>query len=216
MTGETRTVLLWRHGQTEWNAANRFQGQTDVPLDPTGAAQAERAARLLAALRPDRLVASDLRRAVDTAGALASVTGLDVAVDPRLRERNGGAWEGLLGREIAERYPEAYAAWRAGEDVAPAGGESYADVAARAVPAVEAALEKVPAGGTLVLATHGGTARATIGRFIGLATDQWEALGPLANCNWSVLAASPGGRVGWRLLEHNAGTLPEPVLGDDR
>ena len=86
--------MLWRHGQTTWNAERRFQGQSDIPLDATGQAQAERAARLLAGLRPDMIVSSDLSRAASTAAPLAQLTGLDVILDKDLRERHGGQWEG--------------------------------------------------------------------------------------------------------------------------
>ena len=71
--------------------------------------------------------------------------------------------------------------------------------------------------GVLVAVTHGGTARATIGHLLGLTPDQWRVLGGLANACWSVLsAAGPPDATRWRLTEHNAGTLPEPVVGDDR
>jgi probable phosphoglycerate mutase len=72
--------------------------------------------------------------------------------------------------------------------------------------------EKLPDDGTLVVVSHGGTIRTTIGRLLGLEACFWESLGGLSNCCWSVLGE---GARGWRLLEHNAGTLPEPVLGDD-
>jgi len=100
---------LWRHGQTTWNAEHRFQGQSDIPLDETGHAQAERAARLLAALRPDLIVSSDLSRAVSTAAPLARLAGLEVILDKDLRERSGGSWEGLTDTEIRERYPDEHA-----------------------------------------------------------------------------------------------------------
>ena len=76
--------MLWRHGQTTWNAEHRFQGQTDIPLDETGEAQAEYAARRLATLRPDAIFASDLSRALQTAAPLARLTGLPVAADKGL------------------------------------------------------------------------------------------------------------------------------------
>ena len=91
---EAKRLVLLRHGQTIWNVEHRFQGHTDIPLDETGAAQAERAGRLLAGLRPDAIVSSDLGRAVATAQPLAKLTGLVVSIDKDLRERSGGRWEG--------------------------------------------------------------------------------------------------------------------------
>ncbi len=77
---------------------------------------------------------------------------------------------------------------------------------------VQDAVDRLPDEGTLVVVSHGGTIRMAIGRLIGLEPHSWEALGGLSNCCWSVLGE---GYRGWRLEEHNAGTLPEPVIGDD-
>ncbi|MCF2530667.1 histidine phosphatase family protein [Yinghuangia soli] len=212
MSGGGRRVLLWRHGQTTWNVERRFQGQTDIPLTETGVQQARRAARLLAALEPDAIVASDLSRAAATAGELAQLTGLSVTLDEGLRETYAGHWQGLTNKEIEARFPEQFAAWRRGEPVRRGDGELETEVADRAVPAIARAVEKLPEDGTLVVVSHGGAIRCAIGRMIGLDEGSWGSLGALSNCCWSVLG--PGAR-GWRLLEHNAGTLPEPVLGDE-
>ncbi|KAB7850097.1 histidine phosphatase family protein [Streptomyces mobaraensis NBRC 13819 = DSM 40847] len=210
--GRGRRIVLWRHGQTAWNVERRFQGTTDIELTETGVAQARRAARLLAAMKPDAVVASDLRRAAGTAAELAALTGLEITHDAGLRETYAGAWQGLTHEEISERFGEQYAAWKRGEPVRRGGGELETEVAERAAPVVLAHADRLPDGGTLVVVSHGGTIRTTIGRLLGLDPLSWEALGGLSNCCWSVLGE---GARGWRLLEHNAGTLPEPVLGDD-
>ncbi|MFE1408045.1 histidine phosphatase family protein [Streptomyces sp. NPDC058770] len=207
-----RKIVLWRHGQTAWNLEHRFQGSTDIPLTETGVGQARRAARLLASLKPHAIVASDLRRAAATAAELAALTGMDVAHDAGLRETYAGAWQGLTHEEIVGRYGEEYAAWKRGEPVRRGGGELETEVADRAAPVVLEHADKLPDSGTLVVVSHGGTIRTTIGRLLGLESHHWEGLGGLSNCCWSVLGE---GARGWRLLEHNAGTLPEPVLGDD-
>ena len=212
MAGRGRRIVLWRHGQTAWNLERRFQGTMDIELTEEGVAQARRAARLLAALGPDAIVSSDLKRAADTAAELAAVTGLEVVHDQGLRETYAGVWQGLTHEEIIERYGEEYAAWKRGEPVRRGGGELETEVADRAAPVVERSADKLPDGGVLVVVSHGGTIRTTIGRLLGLDPRSWEALGGLTNCCWSVLGE---GARGWRLLEHNAGTLPEPVLGDD-
>ncbi|MFD4996518.1 histidine phosphatase family protein [Streptomyces buecherae] len=210
--GRGRRIVLWRHGQTAWNLERRFQGSTDIELTETGVAQARRAARLLAALNPDAIIASDLRRAAATAAELAALTGLEVTHDPALRETYAGQWQGLTHDEIMARFGDQYAAWKRGEPVRRGGGELETEVADRAAPFVLAMADKLPDDGTLVVVSHGGTIRTTIGRLIGLDPHTWESLGGLTNCCWSVLGE---GARGWRLLEHNAGTLPEPVLGDD-
>ncbi|MFE5400670.1 histidine phosphatase family protein [Streptomyces sp. NPDC056580] len=211
-TGRGRRVILWRHGQTSWNVERRFQGSTDVPLTETGVEQARRAARLLASLRPDAIVSSDLQRAADTAAELAALTGLEVIREEGLRETYAGVWQGLTHDEIISRYGQEYAAWKRGEAIRRGGGELETEVADRAAPVVLRHTEKLPEDGTLVVVSHGGTIRTTIGRLLGIEAPHWESLGGLSNCCWSVLGE---GARGWRLLEHNAGTLPEPVLGDD-
>jgi probable phosphoglycerate mutase len=199
--------VLWRHGETLWNAERRFQGQTDIELDETGRAQAERAARLLASLRPDLIVSSDLSRATSTAAPLARLTGLTVTTDKDLRERHGGCWEGLTDTEIRTRYPDAHANWL------PPDGESAVSVADRVAAALHRTAEALADGGLAVVVSHGAAIRFGMSRLLGLPDDLFGVLGPLSNCAWSMVGTR---RDRWRVLEHNAGTLPEPVLGDDR
>jgi broad specificity phosphatase PhoE len=208
-----RRVVVWRHGQTAWNAERRFQGQLDVDLDDVGRAQAELAARRLAALAPAAIVSSDLVRARSTAEELARVTGLAVATDKRLREIDVGSWSGKTFAEVAAVHPEEAAEWRDGGEGRRGGGESLVEVGERAYAAVTDALLSIADGQTLVVATHGAAGRALIASLVGLPTTSWRALGSLSNCAWSIVGESG---TGWRLFEHNAGTLPEPVVGDDR
>jgi glucosyl-3-phosphoglycerate phosphatase len=195
-----------------WNAERRFQGQSDSPLDEAGRAQADRAARLLAALRPDLIISSDLSRAARTAAPLARLTGLEVILDKDLRERHGGCWEGLTDTEIRERYPEAHATWPP-PDGEPAG--AVADRVAAALQRTATAVAEQVTGrdGLAVVVSHGAALRLGMSRLLGMPEELSGVLGPLANCSWSVLGVRYGR---WRLMEHNAGTLPEPVLSDDR
>ncbi|GAA4535496.1 MULTISPECIES: histidine phosphatase family protein [Nonomuraea] len=202
----SRRIVCLRHGQTLWNVEHRFQGHSDIPLDETGQAQAARAASLLASLRPTLIVSSDLQRANDTALALGRVTGIEVAVDKDFRERGGGEWEGLTRQEIAERWPREYVAWEA------PGGEAVTDVAVRVAAAMRRWAAKLDDDGLLVVASHGAALRLGICELLRLPLELWSAIGGLGNCSWSVLHE---GRSGWRLLEHNAGTLPEPISSDD-
>ena len=208
-----RRIVVWRHGQTAFNAQRRYQGHLDIELDDVGRMQAARAARLLAHLSPSALVSSDLVRARVTANALAALTGLTVAVDKRLREIDVGTWQGLTFDEVAVRFPAEVAVWRDGGEGRRGGGETLIEVGERVSAAARDAVAAVPDGGTLVVITHGASGRALVASMIGLPASSWGALGSLANCSWSIVGES--GR-GWRLWEHNAGTLPEPVVGDDR
>lgn len=208
-------VVLWRHGQTDWNVENRFQGHSDIPLNKVGHYQASEAAKVLAALRPDRIISSDLIRAQETAAPLASLTDIEVEINPNLRETDGGLWEGKLASENRATHGELFANWYEGGDE-PAGvtGERRSDVAKRAVAVIEK--ETSNFSGTIVFVTHGGTVRSVLGSILKLPIAQWGVIGGLSNACWSILELTKhhtGSR--WYLAEHNAGSLPEPVFGDD-
>jgi probable phosphoglycerate mutase len=208
-------VVLWRHGQTDWNVENRFQGHSDIPLNKVGQYQASEAAKVLAALRPDRIISSDLIRAQSTAAALAALTDIKVEINPNLRETDGGLWEGKLASENRATHGELFANWYEGGDE-PAGvtGERRSDVAKRAVAVIEK--ETANFSGTIVFVTHGGTVRSVLGSILKLPIAQWGVIGGLSNACWSILELTKhhtGSR--WYLAEHNAGSLPEPVFGDD-
>jgi glucosyl-3-phosphoglycerate phosphatase len=200
--------VLWRHGQTTFNAERRFQGQLDVPLNEVGIEQAAVAARYIAALRPSAIFSSDLSRAAQTAATRARLTGLSVKHDPDLRERRGGDWEGLSDTQLRQDYGQAYAHWTsAPADWAPPGGESGTMVADRAWAGLLRAADSVPGGSTVVVVSHGGAIGLGTARLLGIAPGL-RLLGTLGNCRWSVLGRRDGL---WRLLEHNVGTLPVPV-----
>jgi glucosyl-3-phosphoglycerate phosphatase len=208
-----RRVLLLRHGRTSWNAEDRFQGQTDVDLDEVGRRQADRAARLLAALRPHALVSSDLRRARDTAGALAALTGLDVVSDKRLRETYAGSWQGMTAGEIDAAHPEQREAWRSGRDVRPGGdGELRWEVGHRVATAVREHAAVLGPGQLLVAVSHGGAVSSGLQTLLGVPREVWPVVSGLNNCHWSLLREH-GER--WVLEEHNAGSLPQEVVGDE-
>ena len=204
------TIILWRHGQTDWNVQNKFQGHTDIPLNLVGQYQVTHAARNVIDMKPTAILSSDLIRAEKTAQALADLNGLTINIDARLRETNCGRWEGLTGEEIRAIDHENLKEWSLGGDN-PAGGtgDRRSEVAARARAAIEEFLGDRD-GETLIVATHGGTARAIIGSYLELPIPFWSRIGGLSNASWSVLSESPKG---WLLTEHNAGSIPEPLLG---
>ena len=210
-----RRLVLWRHGRTSWNAEHRFQGQTDIELDDRGHAQARRAAAMLASMTPAAIVSSDLRRTQSTAAPLAELTGLPVALDRRLRETFAGEWEGKTRPQLLEEYGDELHRWSV-DPLMRAGisGETRLEVADRTVAAIDEAMVHVPGGGLLVVVTHGGAARAAIGRLLGLPPEHWAALGVLTNCAWTVLLENSPPGPSWRLQEYNAGSLPEPVPVD--
>jgi glucosyl-3-phosphoglycerate phosphatase len=199
-----RTLVLWRHGRTEWNLSGRFQGQLDPPLDEVGRAEVARSAPLLAAglsRGGTVVVSSDLQRAVDTAAALTEILDVPLRQEPRLREHGMGSWEGLTRDEVAAQYPDQYAAWIAGEPVVDRGGEDPAAVGERAL----AALADLPAADVAVVVTHGGTAGRLMERLLGLEPHQRRLFAPLTNCAWSELTVQ-GAR--WRLQRHNVAAFP--------
>ena len=216
-----RRLVLWRHGQTLWNAENRHQGQFDIPLNDVGREQARHAAQTLLAMKPTHVIASDLERALETGQILADLAGVSLSTDERLRETFAGEWQGMTRDEIVSKYPADYAAWGGDSEIRPGGGETRWEVSQRVVAAIEDSLLNIPAGGTLVVASHGGALRSALGRLLGLDPRQWTILGVLANAQWSVLSELDENMpklpdLKWRLQEYNAGSLPEPAIGDDK
>ena len=205
-------VLLWRHGQTDWNTVNRFQGHSDIPLNAVGQYQAKHASSILVGMQPTKIISSDLSRARETAQALGDLTKLKVEIDIDLRETNGGLWEGKTGAENRAEDLENFVRWIDGEDN-PAGttGEKRSEVANRAVGSIKRALDGLD-NQLLVVTTHGGTARCVLGSLLNLPMVNWGAVGGLSNASWSILQTNPRG---WHLVEHNAGSIPEVILGEE-
>jgi len=153
---EATRILAIRHGQTEWNADGRIQGHTDIALDVHGQWQAERLAQALADDELHAIYSSDLMRACQTAAPLAGRKGLALRVDPGLRERGFGEFEGLSFVEIEQRWPEQAAAWRRRDpDFGARGGEVLRDFRSRVVTAVTR-LALAHRGQSIALVTHGG------------------------------------------------------------
>lgn len=200
------TLILWRHGNTDWNAERRIQGHSDTPLNALGRSQAAAAAPLLAARSPSAVVSSDLSRCRDTAAPLVKLTGLPVTHDERLRERFYGEWEGLTLSDIAQRWPESYARKNEGADAADLGHgiERPADVMKRVGEALREIVETTEPGSTTVVVTHGGSARYGLIELLGWPTEQLATISGLVNCHYSELRYHP--TRGWTLFAHNIGS----------
>jgi len=148
-------ITLVRHGQTDWNAARRYQGQADIPLNQVGIEQAKALALTIANEKYDAIYASDLSRAAQTAVILAETLHMPINTDRRLREICQGLWEGMSLDEVQEKYADDFK--RGAEDPAfsrAPGGESVAEVAARMRAAADEIAANHP-GGRILLVSHG-------------------------------------------------------------
>ncbi|AMO62366.1 phosphoglycerate mutase [Mycolicibacterium phlei] len=214
-----RRLVMLRHGQTEYNAGSRMQGQLDTDLTDLGREQAVAAAEVLAKRQPLAIWSSDLRRAFDTAVALSERSGVAVRTDERLRETHLGEWQGLTHLEVDARAPGARLVWRNDSRWAPPGGESRVDVAARSKPAVADLIGELPewgldqagadAGRPVVLVAHGGLIAALTAALLDLPVDNWPILGGMGNASWVQLSGhsavdAPPEEIRWRLDVWNA------------
>jgi broad specificity phosphatase PhoE len=172
------TILLARHGETDWNREHRVQGHTDLPLNDTGRAQARALAETLAHEPLDAIYASDLSRASETARAVAEPRHLPVRTLRELREKDFGTWEGLTDEEIMLRFPDA----RRGHW---GDGETHEEMAGRVVAALETIAERHPRARVLVV-SHGGPLRAVF-RHCSIDGD-----GPIANCHVARIEVEDG------------------------
>lgn len=163
-------ILLARHGETEWNAAGRYQGQEDIDLSLVGERQARALGERLREVRIDRAVASPLARARRTAElALGTGRASLLSLDPGLMEIAHGAWEGLLAAEIHARDPERLRAWReTPHEVLMPGGESLQHVLDRAWPALARASAGLDAEATVLIVAHDAVNRVLLCRILGL------------------------------------------------
>jgi broad specificity phosphatase PhoE len=184
------TLLLVRHGETDWNRDARWQGHSDTPLNDAGREQARRLAAELGDV--DVVYSSDLARARETAEILAAPLGLEVRLDPRLRERGFGAWEGKTAVEIEAEFADEHARWMAGEAPGAADSEPFADFGARVEEFVEDVLAEHPRDTVLVVG-HGGTIRVIHALAEGLDYVRDHRLIPgVANCTVARYAARDG------------------------
>ena len=177
-----KRLLLVRHGEFEWNAVRRLQGQADIALSARGEAQAIALAATVAQLAPDMVITSDLRRARQTASLLGYP---DASQDARLREIDVGDWTGLQIADIIANDAEAYRGWRAGT-YAPPGGEEWQDFSLRTAAAV---LNRADTAQRLLVVCHGGVIRALLQTLLGLAPKRIIPVGP---GSLTILANKPG------------------------
>ena len=160
------TILLARHGESDWNRSQRWQGFADRPLTDLGRRQAAELAARLEETELDTIYSSDLQRARETAEVVARSKGLEVHATPDLREVDVGSWSGLTRAEAEAQFPEAYVRWlRGGEGWGD--GETYEQMSERVVAAVQRIAALHDDGRVLVVA-HGGSIRAVHAAALGL------------------------------------------------
>ncbi len=176
---ETHTLVLVRHGQSEWNRLNLFTGWRDPDLTEKGVIEARWAGRVLRdfGIRFDHAFTSRLRRAQNTLDIILDVmgqSGVPIERDEALNERDYGQLSGLNKDEARQRFGEDMVMrWRRSYDIPPPGGESLKDTAARVLPYYEAHIWPVVASGkTVIVAAHGNSLRALIMRLEGLSGEQ--------------------------------------------
>jgi broad specificity phosphatase PhoE len=171
------TLLLARHGETDWNREFRIQGSSDLELNELGRQQAQFLAQELTDVDLDAIYSSDLSRAQATAAAVAATHGLEVKLDPRLRERSFGSWEGLTRDDIST-FPKG----------SRHDGESDDDVRARVLAAVEEIAANHP-GDQVLIVSHGGALNTLWHHALGVRVERW------ANCAVYKLAVRDDGFV---------------------
>lgn len=199
-------VFLLRHGQTDWNAARRLQGSTDIELNDMGRGQVRAMAQVLAPQLSAgvRVVSSPLSRAHETAAILATALDSPVTADARLAERSFGLWEGTTVEQRETTHPDEVLRWHAGDEPRIAGYETHTVLATR----VSAALTEHASADSadLVVVSHGSALRMALSSVLGLDHTDGPSrrnIEPLGNACWSELAFGPA--VAWTLLAHNVG-----------
>lgn len=194
-------LLLVRHGETTANIEDRWQGHQEGEFSEEG----QRQVGLVAGRFPEvaAVYSSPLRRAAETAGAIAARQGLEVGLDDRLKEISFGAWEGLTRAEIKEQFPDA-AAFFAGQDVVRGGtGECFAEVRKRIRSALQDIANMHP-GEKVAVVSHGGATRAWMTEVLGLPYESRHRLAILGNTGWARATVGTNGAnlLAWNLAPH--------------
>jgi broad specificity phosphatase PhoE len=204
-------LIFVRHGETPWNVTLQYQGQANVPLNERGREQARRAAERLRRLEVGAIYSSDVARAWETAEIIGAALGRTPRPMPEIREIDVGQWEGLTPEELYRRFPDHMAEFK--RDPARTvrlGGESYAQLQARALLALQQIQEGHRQGETVVAVSHGGTIRALLCHVIGLDLAQfgrmWLDNGSLTEFRL--------GRNGWRLMRLNDAAHVEDMVAE--
>jgi 2,3-bisphosphoglycerate-dependent phosphoglycerate mutase len=185
------TIVLVRHGETDWNRDSRFQGHADPPLNDAGRAQAQALASDLSGERFAAVYTSPLRRAAETAAILAEELRLEPRLDATLKEVDVGSWSGLTRTEVEERYPAGFARWleygHGWDD-----GETYDELGARVVSGLTH-IGRQHAGGDVLAVTHGGPIRSALAAAEGVPFDvARRSIHVIGNCAVVRLAVRDG------------------------
>jgi probable phosphoglycerate mutase len=192
-------LIAIRHGETEWNVAGREMGHLNSPLTPAGVSQGQAIARRLQRSRVHALYSSDLGRAVQTAEIIRSVIGLTPVLQPDLRERHMGVFQGLLLVEIPARFPDVYARYRsAGHFADIPEGESASARRERSVRAMTAIAEAHP-DQSVVVVTHAGFLTGFLEHVLGLSPGSGSRF-EKHNAAYNAFTYEQGG---WRLETWN-------------
>lgn len=204
-------LILVRHGETPWNVTLQYQGQGNVPLNERGREQARRAATRLVRYEVTALYSSDVVRAWETAELIGATLGLTPTALRELREIDVGQWEGYTPEELYRRFPDHMAEYR--RDPARTvrlGGESYAQLQARALVALKQLEERHQSGDVIAAVSHGGTIRALLCHVIGLDLGNFGRMW-LDNGSLTELRL---GRNGWRLMRFNDNAHVEDMVAE--
>jgi probable phosphoglycerate mutase len=186
------TLILLRHGETEWNLSGRWQGQAaDTPLTELGREQARIVAGRLRSYPISAIYSSDLVRAFETAQIVGELLGVAPLVDPALRESDIGAWTGLTWDQIVVRYPDEVAAMMAGQEVRRGGGESYGELQARLAAAAANIAARHP-GQTVLLVSHGAALRSLVAHALDASLVQMHRIAIGGNTALSVVQMKHG------------------------
>jgi broad specificity phosphatase PhoE len=206
----TTTILLARHGESDWNAERRWQGHADRPLSERGRVQAKALAQRLEHIDVDAVYSSDLERAFDTASAVAAPQGLDVVRLRDLREVDVGSWSGLTRDEAAVRFPESFERWQQGE-TGWDDGETYEAMSVRVVDAIRRVAGAHP-GEIVVVVAHGGPIRAIHAKALGIDVHAYRRIRPVEpNARLSGVCVEDG-----ELTEVCPGTQIDELIARDR